>query len=69
VVQDGVNGLLVPPGDARSLADALGKLLQDWELRARMGAAGRTRVEKRFADKSINAQTLEVYRSLIQPLE
>lgn len=66
VVQDGVNGFLVPPGDAPALAKAFERLIQDRELRARMGAAARTRVEARFADKSIHAQTLEVYRLLLQ---
>jgi glycosyltransferase involved in cell wall biosynthesis len=66
VVRHGVNGFLVPPGEARSLAEALGRLAQDQELRFRMGTAGRLRVEARFADRSINAQTLEVYRSLVE---
>ncbi|MGH9716609.1 MAG: glycosyltransferase family 4 protein [Candidatus Acidiferrales bacterium] len=40
VVQDGVNGLLVPPHDAHKLADALSKLLRDDSLRAQLGQAG-----------------------------
>ena len=40
VVADGVNGLLVPVHDAAALAAALGTLLADPDLRARMGAAG-----------------------------
>ena len=48
LIEDGVNGLLVPPGDARSLAAALARLLEDGELRERMGKAGRTAVEHRF---------------------
>ncbi len=39
VVRDGVNGLLIPPGDPRALAAALHRLL-DPELRARLGSAG-----------------------------
>jgi colanic acid/amylovoran biosynthesis glycosyltransferase len=41
VVEDGVNGLLVEPGDATALADALAKLLADDELRIRLGDAAR----------------------------
>lgn len=65
VVQDGLNGVLVPPGDASALAEALGRLLKDPALRRRMGAAGRLRVEERFSDALINAQTLELYAPLI----
>ncbi len=54
VVQDGINGFLVPPGDACSLADALERLILDRELRIRMGKAGRLQAETRFSDRSIN---------------
>ncbi|MEZ5979899.1 MAG: glycosyltransferase family 4 protein [Planctomycetota bacterium] len=39
VVEDGVNGFLVPPKDDRALAEALGKLLADNELRGRFARA------------------------------
>lgn len=48
VVADGTTGLLVPPADARALADALLLLLGDAALRDRMGAAGRRLAEERF---------------------
>jgi glycosyltransferase involved in cell wall biosynthesis len=41
VVVDGVNGLLVPPGDAGALRAALGRLIGDDGLRQRLGAAAR----------------------------
>jgi glycosyltransferase involved in cell wall biosynthesis len=40
-VRDGETGYLVPPGDARALAERIGELLGDAALRARLGAAGR----------------------------
>lgn len=44
LVQDGVDGLVVPAGDSAALADALTRLGGDEQLRARMGQAGRERV-------------------------
>ena len=41
VVEDGRNGLLVPPGDARALAEALRRLLREPETRARLGEEAR----------------------------
>ncbi len=48
IVDDGVTGLLFPPGDAGMLAAHVGGLLDDAERRQRMGAAGRARVEREF---------------------
>lgn len=65
VVSDGVNGLLVPPNDPSALAQALGCLLEDETLRARMGAAGRERVLAQFADHLIIRQIVEIYLKLL----
>jgi glycosyltransferase involved in cell wall biosynthesis len=48
LVEDGVAGRLVPPGDADALAAAISGLLADPEGRARMAEAGRARVESEF---------------------
>ena len=44
LICNGVNGLLVPPGDAAALAAALGQLQSDPELRLRLGNAARAKV-------------------------
>ena len=49
VVEDGVTGLLVTPGDAAGVATVLDTLLRDRRLAARLGGAGRRRVEQRFS--------------------
>jgi glycosyltransferase involved in cell wall biosynthesis len=48
LVEDGVSGLLVPPGDAGALADALRWLHDDPSLRRRLGLAGREKVLEEF---------------------
>ena len=55
IVVEGETGFLVERGDAAGLRVAIGKLLADPQLRARMGAAGRERVRARFTwDKSVS---------------
>jgi glycosyltransferase involved in cell wall biosynthesis len=44
IVQHGATGLLVPPDDPRALADALRRLVDDAQLRARLGGAARARI-------------------------
>lgn len=41
IISDGTDGLLYPPGDASALAQALGRLAEDAELRTRLGGAAR----------------------------
>ena len=62
VVQDGVNGLLVPSKDSQALAAALLTLLGNEALRSQMGQAGRRLIVKRFSNQRIQAETLAVYR-------
>ncbi len=47
-VTDGVEGLLVPPGDPGALAEALARLLDDPPLRERLGRSARRRAEREF---------------------
>ena len=58
-------GLLVPPRDDRALADAIGRLLGDAELRTRFGAAGRARVEEQFSAERLVAGVVAVYEQLL----
>lgn len=63
-VADGDNGLVVPVKDAGALAAAIGRLLDDPALRARMGRRGRERAVQEFSSGKIIAATLALYREL-----
>lgn len=60
-VRDGETGLLVPGKDQAALVRALRTLIEDSSLRQRMGAAGRGRVEREFAQEKVISETLQVY--------
>jgi len=57
IITDGVDGVLVPPGDVDALADALAELLSDSERRRRLGERARRTIVERF-DSRIGAATL-----------
>ena len=64
VVDDGVTGLLVPPDDPASLADALNRLLRGPGRAQAMGLAGRERAVTEFSWDTVAAQTAALYREL-----
>lgn len=63
-VVDGMNGWVVPPGDASALAHALERLLADGTLRSRMGQAGREQVQQKFSTEAHVAAMVQVYQEL-----
>jgi glycosyltransferase involved in cell wall biosynthesis len=64
MIEDGVTGLLIAPGDSGGLHDALERLLQSPEFRIQMGAAARA-VAERVDDAGRNAaHVLNVLRSV-----
>jgi phosphatidyl-myo-inositol alpha-mannosyltransferase len=64
VVEDGVDGILVPPGDAQALAETLRELYHQPEVRTSMALAAARNVE-RFSWPHIAEQVLEAYEDAI----
>ncbi|MGZ6964993.1 MAG: glycosyltransferase family 4 protein [Acidimicrobiia bacterium] len=65
VVDDGVNGLIVPVGDAVALADAIAAIAADDATRIAMGRAGRAKAIREFDDRKVIEITLGVYEELL----
>jgi glycogen(starch) synthase len=66
VVEDGVTGILVPPGDSHAMAQAILSLLRDPDLRRRMGQAGRERVLTEFTVERVVQRTVAVYQEAVR---
>ncbi len=66
VVLDGETGLLVEPGNAAALADAVRRLTLDPELRKKLAVNGRRRVEALFTNETVVRQTLALHDRLVE---
>ena len=64
-VRDGVEGFVVPPGDARALAEAIAKLAAHRELREKMGWAARARLLEGFTEDRIIRKVGDIYSKLL----
>jgi len=69
IVDDGVDGVLVPPADSQALTDAIVALLSDPERRLRMTGMGRDKVLKRFRFEDMVRSYEAVYRQLTAGVE
>jgi glycosyltransferase involved in cell wall biosynthesis len=65
-VQDGVDGLLAPPGDAAGMAAAIERVLLDAGLAARLAAAGLRKVQERFTRQNMLRAVTQVYLETAQ---
>ncbi len=65
LVEDGVSGFLVPPGDGESLGDRLSQLLTDAALRQQMGTAGREKVEVEFSGEVEARKLGEIFKKCV----
>ena len=65
VVDDGVNGFLIPIKDSHALAEKLRILIEDKNLRIKMGKAAREKAEREFSVDKVVEKHLEIYVSLV----
>jgi glycosyltransferase involved in cell wall biosynthesis len=65
LIDQGINGLLVRPGDARELADTLERVLSDNGLAKRLGREGRKRIKDQFSADVMVRSIEELYRELL----
>jgi glycosyltransferase involved in cell wall biosynthesis len=64
-VRDGIEGLLVPPGDVGALSAALRRLAEDRELRVALGAAARRRLLEGFTEAHVRAALRASYLDML----
>ena len=65
IVKDGITGILVPPNDPNSMAEAIIHLLKNKEKAYKMGLAGRKRVEEHFSIEINVRKTEELYQEIL----
>lgn len=65
IINDGINGFVVPVRDFEVLAAKICQLLEDEKLNRRFGYTGRQMVESRYTKENVAKDTLSVYRKFI----
>lgn len=65
LIENGGNGLLVPPGEVPALSQALAEVLTDPDLRTRLGSAARATIERGFTFRQRMAKERAIYDQLL----
>lgn len=66
LIVPGQTGLLVPPADDESLANAVADLVRDRTLRERLGTNGRARIHEKFSSRVMSEAYLRIYEHLLR---
>ena len=64
VIEDGVNGLLIPAGDTQALAAAMRRLIDDPDFARKLGGAARATIAARYTTEPMLERLEQVYQSL-----
>ena len=67
IIEDRATGLLVPPGNAVALADAIVECLSRAELRKQLGEAARLRARAQFTSDAMVERVIAIYRAVLGP--
>lgn len=65
VIRDGIDGLLCDPRNPQSIADQVVRALQDGELRARLGAVARKKIEEQFSTEILVKRNIAFYQECL----
>lgn len=65
LLDDGIHGRLIPPGDPVRLASAIVELVEDPALAARMGRAARSRAQERYSPQARSSRLIAFYHRLL----
>jgi glycosyltransferase involved in cell wall biosynthesis len=65
LVEDGVTGVLVPPGDSNLLAESIVRVLGNKDLQKKMGAAGKKRAYRWYSNEGAVSLTVAMYENLL----
>jgi glycosyltransferase involved in cell wall biosynthesis len=66
IIEDGKNGFIVPPGDAIAMAEKLSLLIDNHDLRIRMGSQARQIAESNYSYSALIDKTLQVYQKTLK---
>lgn len=64
IIDDRVNGLLVPPGDVNALAEAITTILSDHLFAVKLCESGAETIQERFSWKKISTQFTDIYKNV-----
>ena len=65
IIDDGINGFVIPVRDFESLAEKIYQLLKNTKLEKRFGYTGRQIVESRYTKEKVTQETLSVYKKAL----
>ncbi|MHB8154609.1 MAG: lipopolysaccharide heptosyltransferase II [Candidatus Omnitrophota bacterium] len=65
IIEDGKNGLLVPPADAKSMAEAIMRIFMDTQLARELAENAYTKVKEKYNVELMVKNTLDVYREVL----